>query len=93
MPSSVENIYEQYIRPLSRDQQRLLLDVLREELVQTQRQSRNLLEPTARVRGFNHRNLTLKAFANSSPGLALKPWDHDSNEQTRNSEGVASPLR
>lgn len=32
MSSSIENIYEQYIKPLSQEQQRLLLDVLRNEL-------------------------------------------------------------
>ncbi|HET6647390.1 MAG TPA: hypothetical protein VFH01_08690, partial [Pyrinomonadaceae bacterium] len=34
--------------------------------------------------------LTLKALANLSPGLALKPWVHESpKEILRNSEGVA----
>jgi hypothetical protein len=32
MSSGIENIYEQYIKPLPREQQRLLLDVLRAEL-------------------------------------------------------------
>jgi len=32
MSSSIENIYELYIKPLPREQQRLLLEVLRNEL-------------------------------------------------------------
>lgn len=32
MSSTIENIYEQYIKPLLREQQRLLLDVLRNQL-------------------------------------------------------------
>jgi hypothetical protein len=32
MSSSIENIYERYIKPLPREQQRLLLEVLRNEL-------------------------------------------------------------
>lgn len=32
MSSTIEAIYEQYIKPLTREQQRLLLDVLRDEL-------------------------------------------------------------
>jgi hypothetical protein len=32
MYSSIENIYERYIKPLPREQQHLLLDVLRNEL-------------------------------------------------------------
>lgn len=32
MTSNIEKIYEQYIKPLPREEQRLLLDVLRNEL-------------------------------------------------------------
>ena len=32
MSKSIENIYELYIKPLPREQQRLLLEVLRNEL-------------------------------------------------------------
>lgn len=32
MSSSIQNIYELYIKPLPREEQRLLLDVLRNEL-------------------------------------------------------------
>jgi hypothetical protein len=37
--------------------------------------------------------LTLKAFANSSPGLALKPWGQWVRLFGRYSEGVATVLR
>ena len=34
--------------------------------------------------------LTLKAFANFSPGLLWQPWEHQSFRSFRNPEGVAS---
>ena len=36
---------------------------------------------------------TLKAFANLSPGFALKPWVKKAHLFRRNSEGVATGLR
>jgi hypothetical protein len=36
-------------------------------------------------------DITLKAFANFSPGFALKPWVKKSLRILRNSEGVAKP--
>jgi hypothetical protein len=38
------------------------------------------------------RIITLKALANSSPGL-LQPWVNNADEILRNSEGVAIALR
>ncbi len=37
--------------------------------------------------------ITLKAFANSSPGFALKPWGESADLFSCNSEGVATALR
>jgi hypothetical protein len=45
------------------------------------------------VKTLKVRRTTLKAFANSSPGFALKPWvQKDPQEIFHNSEGVAIAL-
>jgi hypothetical protein len=46
---------------------------------------------TEGVRESHARTKTLKAFANSSPGFALKPWDKG-HSCLGNSEGVAPAL-
>jgi len=52
------------------------------------------LNPIGDIRGSRGKwwllTLTLKAFANSSPGFALKPWVKSAHLFRRNSEGVAT---